>query len=221
MAPLPPPLVPGAAVGQIALPRVFGLSSAPLEGAITTRRSATAFNPYVSTPQATLSRLLSLSCGLTTATDKAAKIRFRRASPSAGARYPIDTYVISQRVKGLSPGVYRYVQADHSLLWLREGNFGSALAGWLLDQPSFRDVSASFVLAGNMERLEDRYGARGYRYMLLEAGHIAQNLCLLGATLGLGVQVCGGFVDAAINRLIGCETSTNYALYVIGVGQPA
>jgi SagB-type dehydrogenase family enzyme len=127
-------------------------------------------------------------------------------------------YPVVLRVADLPPGVYHYANSDHSLELLRPGRFERELAAWTLQQPYVAEASVVFVLAGFPDRITPRYGERGYRYMLLEAGHIAQNFYLLGTAYGLGVLSNGGFVDAAINRLVGLNEVSEFALYTVVAG---
>jgi nitroreductase len=73
-------------------------------------------------------------------------------------------------------------------------------------------------MAGFTGRIRPRYGERGYRYMLLEAWHIAHNMSLLGAAYGLGALCDGGFVDTAISRLLGLDDVTEIPLYIVAMG---
>lgn len=216
---LPPPLDPGIVLSRFHLPRV-GVSpeGMTLEEAIERRVTSRDFNAQLPLSLATLSRLLAFSCGYTTTTFLGPAIPFRRAAPSAGATYPIEVYPVLLRVADLPPGVYHYAMSDHTLELLRPGRFERALATWTLHQPYVADASVVFVLAGFPDRIGPRYGERGYRYMLLEAGHIAQNLYLLGAAYGLGIFSNGGFVDAAINRLVGLNEISEIALYTVVAG---
>ncbi len=217
---LPPALEPGVSVRRVSLPR-SGLSSAmPLEDAIVRRASARAFNGASALPLDTLSRLLGLSCGFTAAAGPEAggAFEFHRAAPSAGAIFPIEAYPVVLRVQGCAAGVYRYEPGDHSLTLLRPGFFGHHLARWTLYQPYLAAASAIVVLAGMSDRVRPRYGERGYRYMLLEAGHIAQNFSLLCAAYGLGSLCIGGFVDAAVSRLVGLNEITEIPLYLTAAG---
>ena len=69
-------------------------------------------------------------------------------------------------------------------------------------------------------RSQKKYGTRGYRYVLLEAGHSAQNVCLRAAELGLGSLCMGGFEDARLNRMLGLEPAREGVVYAVAVGHP-
>jgi SagB-type dehydrogenase family enzyme len=76
------------------------------------------------------------------------------------------------------------------------------------------------VLSANFGRTLKKYGARGYRYVLLEAGHVAQNICLTAAELGLGSLCVGGYRDRGLNHALGLDGQHEAVVYCIGVGYP-
>jgi SagB-type dehydrogenase family enzyme len=220
LASLAPELEPGVSLARIALPRVAPLAIAGLEQAIAQRVTCRQFDPAAEMPLETLSRLLAFSSGFTATAGPSAggAFEFHRAAPSAGAAFPLEVYFIALRVSGLVPGVYHYAMADHAAELLRYRSYGAELARWTLHQPYVSDSNVVFVLAGFTERVRPRYGERGYRYMLLEAGHIGQNLNLLAPGYGLGALCIGGFVDTAISRLIGINEITEIPLYITALG---
>jgi SagB-type dehydrogenase family enzyme len=63
-----------------------------------------------------------------------------------------------------------------------------------------------------------KYGARGYRFALLEAGHQAENICLMAVQLGLGSLCIGGFHDTSVNDILGIDGRLHAALYCVAVG---
>lgn len=217
---LPAPLPPGIVQARFRLPPIRSTSAAAVEQVIHRRVTTRVFAPHVPLARELLSRLLAFSCGYTTPDAALPPPGWHRAAPSAGATYPIEVYPVVLRVADLPAGVYHYAANDHSLELLRPGHFGRALAAWTLHQPYMADTSVIFVLAGMTERVSPRYGERGYRYLFLEAGHIAQNLCLLATAYGLGALPNGGFVDEAVNRLLVLNGTTELALYLVAVGVP-
>src|SRR5262249_37877029 len=120
---------------------------------------------------------------------------FRRSVPSAGGLFPLELFVFLQRVEGLSDGLYHYEVRGHSLELL--GAHGPAdLEPFLYPYPFIRDANLVFAIAAVFERNQKKYGPRGYRYTLLGAGHVAQNVCLSAAELGLATLCMGGFEDS-------------------------
>ncbi len=217
-----PPIEPGVVLGRVRLPRVTPVRGHELEEAIGRRVSCRAYDPRVPLSRELLSRLLAFGCGFTQPAQFPGlpSVQFRRAAPSAGATYPLEVYPVVMRAEGLLPGAYHYAPIDNSLGLLRPGDFRAALAAWTLGQPYIADAGVAFVIAGFAGRIRPRYKDRGYRCMLIEAGHIAQNLFLLSTAYGLGATAVGGFVDAAVNRLLGLNDITEIALYLLAVGVP-
>jgi len=211
---LPAVAVPSARAA-IALPAVAIDGPMSLEAAIMARRSRRDFAARPM-PLASLARLLALGCGVLVPRPDLPGGR-GRAAPSAGATYPLNAHVLASRVTGLSPGSYRYEVQTHRLIAGRAGGAGAEFAHWALGQQWLADAAAIIMLTGVPARITPRYAARGYRYMLFEAGHIAQNMCLLAAVNGLAAQTGGGFVDAAVARLLALPTG-EMALYFVAVG---
>lgn len=217
-----PPIKPGVVLARVPLPKVAPMRGVELEMAIERRTTCREYDPRIPLSTHLLSRLLSFSCGYThgmRGTSGAAQM-FHRAQPSAGATYPLEIFPIVLRVAGVPPGVYHYSLLSHSLELIRPGLFNLVLPTWTLNQPYIAETSVVFVMAGFSERIRPRYGSRGYRYMLLEAGHVGQNLYLLSTAYGLGAMADGGFVDKTINELLGLNEITENALYIVAVGIP-
>jgi SagB-type dehydrogenase family enzyme len=141
-----------------------------------------------------------------------------RTAPSAGATYPLELIVVVGSVDELSPGVYRYDPSTHSLKRTAEGDLRDKLAAASLGQASVRTAAVDIVIAAVYERTTARYGERGERFVHLEAGHAAQNVCLEATALGLGVVTVGAFDDGQVAELVGLSESET-PLYVIPVGK--
>jgi SagB-type dehydrogenase family enzyme len=217
-----PAIEPGVVLERHRLPRTAPGEGVELEQAIARRVSTRAFDAGTVLPQELLARLLAFSCGFTHPTHLRGvpRLEFRRATPSAGATYPLDVYAVVRQVSGLGPGVYHYAVNDHSLGLVRAGSFHHDLAYCSLRQQFIADSSVVFAITGAYGRIRARYPERGYRYMLFEAGHVAQNLCLLSTAHRLGAVVVGGFVDAVVDRLLGLRPGAHATLSLVAVGVP-
>jgi len=142
-----------------------------------------------------------------------------RVTPSAGALYPIETYVVVNRVTALSPGVYHFNVGKNALEQLTEGDFKVGISASALDQSMAREAAVVFVWTAVVERTKWKYRERGYRYLYLDAGHIGQNLYLAATSLGLGCCTIGAFYDDEVNRLIGVDGQGETAVYLGAVGR--
>jgi SagB-type dehydrogenase family enzyme len=143
-----------------------------------------------------------------------------RPSPSAGGLYPLESYVLVRRVEGLNAGVYHYAVAAHALELL-PSPFSSMtdLAAVFLDQAFVNTAAAVFVTVAVPDRTLLKYGDRGYRYLLLEAGHCAQNVNLVCAALGLGGCNIGGFLDRSLAALLGVDAELEFPVYAQAIGR--
>lgn len=125
-----------------------------------------------------------------------------RTAPSAGALYPLEVFVVAGRVDGLASGVYRYKPAGHELLRVFEGDRRGDLASSALNQSWVKDAPACIVIAAVFDRTTGKYRERGVRYVHMEAGHAAQNVCLQAVALGLGTVVVGAFQDREVKQVL-------------------
>lgn len=144
-----------------------------------------------------------------------------RTAPSAGALYPIETYVIINRVSGIEEGIYHYDIREHGLELIRSGDYGRRLARASLDQRMCEEAAAVIALTGVFDRCKWKYRQRAYRYIYLEAGHMAQNLALSAASLGLGTVQIGALYDDEVNSLLEIDGETESILYLNAVGRPS
>ena len=144
-----------------------------------------------------------------------------RPVPSGGGLYPLELYVIALRVDGLPPGVYHYAPVVRLLEQLREGPVPRALVTYLfMGQGYLTNSSAVVVTTAVWERSLAKYGDRGYRYVLFEAGHVAQNLGLAAVALGLGALNLGGFFDDELAGLLTLDVEEEMPLYATALGVP-
>jgi SagB-type dehydrogenase family enzyme len=197
---------------KVALPDPHGYRGLSLEEAIERRRSK---RQYTTEPLSLeeLSRLLHAASGITEPR------RGFRAAPSAGALYPIETYVVVHNVTGLEPGLYHYAVAAHTLEQLRADDLRTKIIVAGIGQEMLGQAQVCFILSAIFQRTRWRYRERTYRYVLLEAGHIGQNIYLAATSMGLGACAVGAFLDDDLNDLLGIDGEEEAALYVIPVGK--
>lgn len=188
-----------------------------LDAAIERRRTVRSFAPRPM-PEAVLSKLLFLTGGVTAVQAAGGGARELRATPSAGALYPIEIFLGVRRVAGVPEGLYHFAPKAHALEQLRAGDPTPALAGACHYLDSLNEAAVVIVFAGVFERTRRKYGERGYRYVLIEAGHNAQNLVLAGAALGVGCMNVCGFYDDRLNELLHLDGVEESALYVAYAG---
>jgi SagB-type dehydrogenase family enzyme len=142
-----------------------------------------------------------------------------RPVPSAGARYPLSLYVLARSLDGADRGVYRYEAERCELVAVGSRPDDGAIAEIFIDQPYVASASAILMITAQLALTLERYGARGYRYVLFEAGHVSQNIALCAAASGIGNLEIGGFLDDRISGLLGLSHS-EVPLYGAAVGYP-
>lgn len=144
--------------------------------------------------------------------------RARRQIPSGGALYPLEGYVATTRVGGAPRALHHFDPYSNRLERLRP--LDGELAGCLVDPSIAENAAAVVVLTAVFWRSRFKYGLRGYRFALLEAGHAAQNAILVGTALGLRVLPVGGFYDARVEALLGVDGVNESPLYLLALGRP-
>jgi len=143
-----------------------------------------------------------------------------RTVPSAGALYPIETYLLINNVGGLEKGLYHYNISAHALEELLLADLGEEMAHAALDQEMCAEAPVVFIWTAVFQRSKWKYGQRAYRYVYLDAGHIAQNLALSATSMGMGTCQIGSFFDDEINRIVGVDGTEESAIYLSVVGHP-
>jgi SagB-type dehydrogenase family enzyme len=143
-----------------------------------------------------------------------------RACPSAGALYPVETYLVLNNVERIEAGIYHFNIPDNSLEQLQKGDFRLKIAQAALDQDMAFAANAVFVWTALFERAKWKYEQRAYRYVYLDAGHIAQNLALAAVALNLGTCQIAALYDEEINALLDIDGEEESVLYMSVVGHP-
>lgn len=189
---------------EIKLPTPQYKSTVSVEEALLQRRSIRQYAPGALTLNE-VSQLLWAAQGTT-------KKDFFRTAPSAGATYPIDTYLVAGDVEGLPAGIYQYQPQGHRLTPKITGDKRKELSQAAANQPWVLKAPISIVLVSIQERITSRYGPRSIRYIFMEAGHIGQNVHIQCETLGLGTVMIGAYSDKAAREVIGVEQEVIYMM---------
>jgi SagB-type dehydrogenase family enzyme len=196
---------------KITLPEPVYDSDTSLEEALLARRSVRDFSEEPITLQQ-LSQLLWAGQGITDSSGK-------RTAPSAGALYPLKLYVMVGNVEGLTSGVYEYEPETHTLVKTMDGDQRQSLAQVALSQTCVELGAIDIIITANYEITTVKYGERGIRYVHIEAGHAAQNICLEAVALKLGAVTIGAFDDDGVHQVL--ELSDDEVpLYIIPAGNP-
>ncbi len=143
-----------------------------------------------------------------------------RTAPSAGALYPIETYISANNVEDVEKGVYHYNIKNHLLEEIKPGDFGEALSHAALNQKMCATASAVFIWTGVFGRSKWKYSQRAYRYVYLDAGHVAENFALATVSIACGSCNIGAFFDDEINSIVGIDGLDESAICLSVVGHP-
>ena len=190
----------------IKLPEPEKKGKISLEECIDKRRSTRQFNSRELTSEE-ISQILWAAQGIT------GESRGLRAAPSAGALYPLELYVVTQK------GVHHYIPEDHKMELYKSGDFRKQLSGAALSQPWVENAPMDLVITAVYQRVTQKYGERGIRYTHMEAGHAAQNIHLQAVALGLGSVPVGAFRDESVKNTLSLPDD-HEPLYIIPVGEP-
>jgi len=187
----------------------------PLWDVFSARRSVREFDPRPM-PDRQVSQVLWAAQGIT-----AEHFGFKfRTTPSAGALYPVETYAVVHNVQGIPRGVYHYAVEDHALEQLREGDYRVAAARAALDQRVAYDAHLVLLWTAVFERCKWKYRQRAYRYVYLDAGHIAQGVALAAVGEGLGSCQIAAIYDDEANDLVGVDGIAEGTVYMTVLGIP-
>jgi len=183
-----------------------------LERTIHQRRTIRSFNSKALTLRQ-LSQLLWAAQGITESGG------FKRAAPSAGALYPMDIYVAvgGDSIEKLVPGVYHYEPANHSFSLTQEGDVRRDIAIASLGQMWMAYAPITLLITAEYSRIMVKYGQRGVRYAMMEAGHIGQNIFLQSQAMGMEAGIVGAFEDEKVIQVMGI-TKTHEPLLLMPVG---
>ena len=142
-----------------------------------------------------------------------------RSAPSAGALYPAEIYIAIRKVSGVEPGIYHYNVPNHEIELLIPGDPTEIMTEVCCGQEYVRQASITILISGVLQRTKLKYGERGYRYVLLDIGHLGQNIYLASTSLELAIMTTCGFFDDEANRLLRLDGVDETAMYVAFIGK--
>ena len=144
-----------------------------------------------------------------------------RTTPSAGALYPIETYLFVNQVEGLEKGLYHLDVENWTLEGLKQGDTSDTVYLFTEEQEMTRRAAVNFVWTAVVDRTKDKYKERAYRYIWWDAGHVSQNLHVAGNSLGLGVSTIGHWMDHDMNEYLGIDGNSHLSVLMASVGKIA
>jgi SagB-type dehydrogenase family enzyme len=141
-----------------------------------------------------------------------------RTAPSAGARYPLEIYVLAGKVKGIEQGLYKYIPEGHKLIRTTDKDMRSDLCASALNQAMIKEAPAVLLFCAVFERTTERYGNRGReRYVYMDLGHSAENVYLQAEALHMGTCAIGAFNDDQVKAAMNLPEEEE-PLYIMPFG---
>ncbi|TFJ91903.1 SagB/ThcOx family dehydrogenase [Lentibacillus salicampi] len=179
--------------------------------ALKRRRSSSLHDVRVPINRETLANLLIYSYGL-----NSNRTEFHLTSvPSAGSRYPVYLYVFVFNIENVEKGIYIWEPETSQIKMVVRGDYRDELKDCIVlkdNKYAANRCSFAIVTTAMLSNTLFKYGDRGYRYLLIDAGHVSQNLYLLCNPLGLSCRALGGFFDDKLSNLIGANTKEEMVL---------
>jgi SagB-type dehydrogenase family enzyme len=214
--PLELPIPPDASLIQLPDPMQVEISPMDVRTAILERVTRRKYSGE-SISLAELSFLLWATQGVKSVTSRPTTLR---TVPSAGARHAFETFLLVNNVEGLEPGLYRFAAIEHALIRLdAPSDIHEQIVGACANQNHVHTSAVTFIWVAILERMKNRYGERGYRYLHLDAGHICQNLYLAAEVIRCGVCAVCAFDDDAMNASLGLDGADQFAVYLGTLGR--
>ena len=193
---------------KITLPKASYTSKTSVEEALSKRRS---IREYKDQPLKLeeLSQLLWAAQGITSE-------RGGRTAPSAGAKYPLEIFVVVGKVEKLESGIYRYRPQDHTLIKTKDKDRRPELSLAAIRQGPIKEAPVDLVVTAIYKRTMEKYGERGIRYVHIEVGHVCQNIYLQAESLNLGTVEIGAFEDAKVKKALNLTEEEPLAIMPVG-----
>jgi SagB-type dehydrogenase family enzyme len=204
-----------ACAEQIALPAADAGPTMSLAEALRKRRSTAAFIGQ-DIPIEVLATILRFANGTSGGSDS--HEHPQRVIPSGGGLYPTELYILPLGLSALPLGAYHYDPREHRLGRFLVDPAEPVLARACFGGATITTASVAFAITAIFERQSIKYGERAYRFALLECGHLAQNLLLVGTALGLGTLPVGGFIDDELNSYLRVDGTREAVLYLVLMG---
>lgn len=198
---------------ELMLPSPIPNIRSSLHEALVTRHSQRKFsNKPLSKEQ--IAHILYYSAGLRRATKNDISNRFY---PSGGARYPLEVYLFTPNCE-IPQGIFHYYVKSHSLEKLSSLSMQTIKTSFIY--PWAETASCILIITARFNRTTVKYGDRGYRLVLIEAGHLGQNIYLTSAATNISCCALDGYLDDTINDLLGIDGVNETVVYTFALGNP-
>ncbi len=142
-----------------------------------------------------------------------------RTVPSAGARHALETYLAVLNVNSLKKGFYRYLPIEHKLVVESlDPIVDKKIVQACFYQNWISDAAVFFMWAAIPDRMEWRYGLAAHRVILIDVGHVCQNLYLASEAIGGGTCAVAAYDQDLIDNILGLDGKDEFVIYTAAVG---
>jgi len=149
------------------------------------------------------------------------KVQYRTV-PSGGARHPFETYLVISRVKGVAPGLYRYLPVEHQLLVIKEeSGLAQQVMNFCYGQGFIGSSAVTFAWTAIPYRSEWKYGSIAEKLVAIDVGHVCQNLYLAVESIHSGMCASMGYNQARMDALLGVDGKNEFVIYLAAAGKLA
>jgi SagB-type dehydrogenase family enzyme len=170
-------------------------------------------------PASTLGTILRHSNAVLSSAQTSDGAFYRRAAANSGDLGSVEIFPIVLNVAGVDPGIYHFDSVRHDLAEIKTGHFGDWLREFVLFQTELSTAAVALVLTAAAGRLQAKYGIRGYRFALLDVGHVSENIYLVGTALGVQVCASAGFIDDVVDDALGLDGLDTASMLFVLVGR--
>ena len=204
----------------IDLPDFSGVETKSVLDAISGRKSVRLY----AQKDLTLTELSYLLWAVQGVTAKESNGTLKRTVPSAGATYTFETYIFVNNVDGLSKGIYRYIVPEHKLVCVKLlDDIANTMDEMTLEQPFVphfaKKAAALFVWTTIPYRSEWKFDVQAHKKILIDAGHVCQNLYIAGEAADIGVCAIGIYDQEMLDNLLGVDGNEEFSIYLAAVGK--
>jgi SagB-type dehydrogenase family enzyme len=146
--------------------------------------------------------------------------QIRRTVPSGGSRHPFETYLAVHNVSGLDKGIYRYSAVNHQLIQIeKRDDLNNLLTKYSYDQDFVGNCAVTFIWSVIPYRTEWRYGLLSKKDILLDCGHLCQNLYLACEAILCGTCAICAYKQKEFDELLRLDGTDEFTIYLSPVGK--
>jgi SagB-type dehydrogenase family enzyme len=190
----------------IKLTSTYDSPAMTLAQALLERRSVVPKDAVLPIKFESLSTIIKMSAGVTCDNKLTEYPRPFRAYPSGGALYPVDIFILAHKVEGLQRAVYALDPVNDALVpWIQDAKSCDQILDAIVHREIALGLTIFVILLGSFERSTFKYGERGYRMTLLEAGHLSQNVILSAVSISRSAIPVAGLFDREVEQILGVD----------------